>query len=132
MAKTFPVGFNFRAFENISRTLDKMGSKFNGLKNKVTQVNNKFAIAKKRTEAFRRSLGKLGSRMKSAGRTLSTFVTLPLLALGAAAVKVSSDAEETANKFDEVFKTVGEGVKKASISVSNYLLSSQCYLSCLL
>lgn len=44
-----------------------------------------------------------GKSMQRTGRTLTRRVTLPMAAAGAAAVKLATDAEETANKFDVVF-----------------------------
>ncbi len=117
MAKNrFPVGFNFRAFDNISRTVDKLKGKFDGLKGKVTQVNNKFKLAAKRTEPWRKSLGKLGSRLRRVGRSMSLFVTAPLVALAAQFIKVSSDALETRNKFKEVFKEVDKAARNAAVA----------------
>jgi len=45
------------------------------------------------------------------GKQLSTFVTLPLLALGTAFVMTAADAEETNSKFDAVFKNQSTGVR---------------------
>ena len=44
--------------------------------------------------------------MLKTGRTLTKFVTLPLLGMGAAAVKFAIDAEETAAKFGTAFKNI--------------------------
>ena len=50
-----------------------------------------------------RSIGKFGASMKRTGETLTRNITLPVLGLGAAAIKMASDFEET----DAKFKTVG-------------------------
>lgn len=59
-----------------------------------------------RTEQFRREMSSaaqqmenVGRRMQTVGRRMTVGVTLPLAAVGAAAVKASVDAEEAANKF---------------------------------
>ena len=57
-------------------------------------------------------LKQVGSNLRNTGRQLSTAVTLPLLGIGAAAVKAASDAEEMQSKFNTVFKTVGGDVTK--------------------
>jgi multisubunit Na+/H+ antiporter MnhG subunit len=59
-----------------------------------------------------RTIGKLGQDLQNAGRGLSTFVTLPLVAAGAAAVKFASDYEESVNKVNVAFGPASEGVKE--------------------
>ena len=46
--------------------------------------------------------GEFGDRMARVGKGMSAAITLPLAAVGAAAVKLASDAEEAGNKFDVV------------------------------
>jgi len=60
-----------------------------------------------------------GQRMQAIGRTLSTRVTLPLAAAGAAAVKMATDAEESANKFDVVFGDAAESVRTRLQDLTN-------------
>jgi hypothetical protein len=45
------------------------------------------------------------------GRSLTTFVTLPILGIGTAFVKTASDAEETNSKFNAVFKEQSRAVR---------------------
>ncbi len=59
-----------------------------------------------------RRIGALGKELQTAGRGLSTFVTLPLVAAGAAAVKFASDYEESVNKVNVAFGPASEGVKE--------------------
>jgi len=53
----------------------------------------------------------LGKSMAKAGRSMTTFVTLPLAGLGVAAIKMASDAEESANKFDVVMGRAASEVR---------------------
>jgi len=53
-----------------------------------------------------RSMKKFGNNMKSLGQTMSTSLTLPILGIGAAAVKLASDFEETQSKFNTVFRDI--------------------------
>lgn len=64
--------------------------------------------ALKRAES---SLNKLAPKLKSVGRNLSTFVSLPLAAAGAAAIKFASDMEESTNKVDVAFGNSSKVVK---------------------
>ena len=53
-----------------------------------------------------RSIGKFGASMQRTGQTLTRSVTLPVIGLGAAAVKMASDFEETDSKFKTVFSSI--------------------------
>jgi len=53
-----------------------------------------------------RSLKKFGASMKRTGQTMTTNLTLPIIGLGAAAVKLGSDFSETQSKFNTVFKDI--------------------------
>jgi hypothetical protein len=57
-----------------------------------------------------RSLERFGGRMNRVGRTLTLGLTVPILGAGAAALKTASDAEETQQKFDSVFKQMAGSV----------------------
>ena len=59
-----------------------------------------------------KNLRKFGESAAKIGRKLTTFVTLPILGIGAAFVKVAADAEETNSKFDAVFKKQAESVRE--------------------
>ena len=58
------------------------------------------------TKNLEKNLASSSKKFKAMGKSLTTFVTLPLLALGVSFVKIASDAEETANKFDVVFASM--------------------------
>jgi hypothetical protein len=58
-----------------------------------------------------RQIDKAGKQFQQIGRTMSTFVTLPILAAGAAAVKFASDYNESLNKVDVSFKSSSAEVK---------------------
>lgn len=57
-----------------------------------------------KSEASLRRLKKAADGIKDVGQTLTKWVTLPVLGLGAAFVKMASDAQETRAKFEAVFK----------------------------
>ncbi len=53
-----------------------------------------------------------GKKMQAAGRRLTTFVSLPLAAVAVASVKMASDAEESANKFNVVMGQAADRVRE--------------------
>jgi len=71
------------------------------------------------------SLQKFGKNATALGKVLSLAVTAPLLAIGVAAVKTASDFEETASKFNTVFRDVQKSADDAFTSLrDSYGLSS--------
>jgi hypothetical protein len=68
-----------------------------------------------------RQMKTMGTKMKSIGKSMSTFVTLPLAGLGAASIKMASDFEESMNKVDVAFGKSAESVKEfASTTLRSY------------
>lgn len=68
-----------------------------------------------------RRIGALGKELQNTGRNLSTYVSLPLVAAGAAAVKFASDYNESLNKVDVAFGTSAQSVKDfAKTSLENF------------
>lgn len=61
-----------------------------------------------------RTIDKVGQKFQAVGRSMSAFVTLPMLAAGAAAVKFASDYQESLNKVDVAFKSNSTEVKEFS------------------
>lgn len=61
-----------------------------------------------------RSIQRFGQKMQSFGDTMSRNITLPIVGLGAAAVKLASDLEETRDKFNIVFRDIKEAANLAA------------------
>ena len=70
---------------------------------KLSLNDKQFQSALRKTT---RRLKKFGQSMKKTGQTMSTSLTLPILGIGAAAVKLASDFEETQSKFNTVFRDI--------------------------
>ncbi|WP_119792037.1 phage tail tape measure protein [Flavobacterium anhuiense] len=58
-----------------------------------------------------RDIDKFGQKMQKMGRTMTTYVTLPLLAAAGASVKFATDYEESLNKVDVAFDTSSKVVR---------------------
>ena len=79
-----------------------------------------------------RSIQRFGQKMQSFGDTMSRNITLPVIGLGAAAVKLASDFEETQSKFNTVFKDIREQANTTAKNLSdNFGLSSRASLQLL-
>lgn len=58
------------------------------------------------------ALKETGTRLRNVGKTLSLAVTVPVLGIGAAAIKAASDVEEMQSKFQVVFKDMAGPVAR--------------------
>lgn len=74
----------------------------------------------------------LGKKLATTGRNLTLFLTTPILAAGGAMIKAASDAQETQNRFRQVFgeiakdaevfaKDLGDQVGRSTIEIQNGL-----------
>lgn len=82
---------------DIGRLVVKLDADMSGFENSLSEAE--------------RAMGRVGSRLQSAGQALALGVTLPILGVGAAAVHMSARAEESANKFDVVMGSAAGNVR---------------------
>ena len=61
-----------------------------------------------------KSLKKFGKNIQRTGENLTTGLTLPILGLGAASLKLASDFEETNAKFNTVFSSIQEEAQQTA------------------
>jgi len=72
-----------------------------------------------------KSLVKFSKQAAELGKTMSTYVTAPLLAAGAASIKMASDFNESLNKVDVSFKSASGSVTEfAKTSLKSYGIAS--------
>lgn len=85
--------------------------------------------AEQKTQAWSASVSKnmkqVGGQMTDVGKGMTTFVTLPILAAGGAALKMATDLEETKNKANVVFASMAEDVMEWSRTSDTALGMSQ-------
>ncbi len=79
-----------------------------------------------------RSIQRFGKKMQNFGQTMTRNITLPVVGLGAAAVKMASDFEETQSKFNTIFRDISDNAQKASKELSDsFGLSSRASMQLL-
>jgi hypothetical protein len=128
------------AVKNAREELEKIKSAgASGVKSAADNLRNLEANAEAAGKALHTAEGqigqlreagtKLGQTLQDIGGKLTVGVTLPLLALGAASIKVASDFDETANKANVVFGDMAESVRKNAEKADTALgLSAKKYL----
>lgn len=77
--------------------------------------------ASQQLEQTGRKMQRVGRQMQATGAQLTAGVTLPLAAIGAAAVKMASDAEEAANKFNVVMGESADDVRERFLKLRDTL-----------
>ena len=79
-----------------------------------------------------RSIQRFGNKMQSFGDTMTRNITIPVIGLGAAAVKLASDFEETQSKFNTVFKDIRDEANLTAKNLAdNFGLSSRASMQLL-
>ena len=89
-----------------------IGANIDGL---ITELNkSKKALGGIGDEADKLTskLKRAGEKMGKIGKSMSTYLTLPLLGIGGASVKMASDFEESLNKVDVAFKGSSKEIRK--------------------
>ena len=66
-----------------------------------------------------KKLTKFGKNLQRTGKSMSLSITLPMIAMGAAAVKFGSDLEETDAKFRTVFSSIEDQAVKTADTLAN-------------
>ena len=61
-----------------------------------------------------KSLKRFGKNIERTGKNLTTSLTLPILGLGAAALKFGSDLQETDSKFKQVFSSIQQEAEQTA------------------
>ena len=106
--------------ENASATLkwkaavDKATASLNKMENELQELNGAANFSNLATQ-----MADIGQKMQNTGQTLTnigtkmtTSITIPLVAAGAAMAKFASDTEESRNKVDTVFGSMSDSVKE--------------------
>ena len=60
-----------------------------------------------KTKGFQKAMMKAGKSVKKVGRMMSTYLTLPILAVGAASVKLSMDFDKSMTKINTLVRIWG-------------------------
>lgn len=106
--------------ENASATLkwkaavDDATASLNRMENELSELNGAANFSN-----FSTQMADIGQKMQNTGQTLTnlgtkmtTSITLPLVAAGAAMTKFASDTEESRNKVETVFGSMSDSVKE--------------------
>lgn len=80
-----------------------------------SKLKNSLSSASSKLQAF-------GSKMQSVGKSMSTRLTLPLIAAGAAATKMAFDFDKSMGQIESLVGIAGDEVKKLGETARKWLL----------
>ncbi len=111
-------GKDSKATQDLEIKLNKAKQTLSQMENELSKTNKEIEAQSSRWTSLSKSLDGIGSKMKTVGEgfsnvgsKLSLAVTAPLVAAGAASVKLASDTAESMNKVQVAFGSANQKVK---------------------
>lgn len=90
----------------------------------LAQINIRFKADLKQFSTEMQNAGremeKIGSKMQTIGATMSAAITLPLVAMGAAAYNMAADFEDALGATDQIFKQASEATAQWANALPTY------------
>jgi hypothetical protein len=90
----------------------EIGAKIQGLLTELGKAKKALAGIGVAAEKLVSKLKRVGEKMGRIGKSMSTYLTLPLAAIATASIKMASDFTESLNKVDVAFKNSSKEVRK--------------------
>lgn len=97
-----------KAMERLSRELVNAENQANAAKKRLQEINNL------RMEQIKKSIQQVSDKLSSVGNKLTVGLTAPIVAAGAASVKMASDMDESINKVEVAFGAANQSVQEFS------------------
>nr|DAI97499.1 MAG TPA: minor tail protein [Caudoviricetes sp.] len=114
-------GKDSKATQDLEIKLNKARQTLSQMENELSKTNKQIETQSSRWTSLSKSFENIGSKMKSigdglagAGSKLSLAVTTPLVAAGAASIRLASDTSESMNKVEIAFGSTSQSVKNWS------------------
>jgi len=93
---------------NAIGTYNKMGQELGSLSEQLRMQESRWYKAQQGMQSFSDKTGRIGDKMTGVGKKLSTRVTLPILGIGAAALKVGMDFEASMSEVAAITGATGD------------------------
>lgn len=95
-------------YDALQQEIGETQAKLKGLEDEYRQFGS---VSAQQLKAAAQKVGELGTAMAGAGRTLSTYVTAPIVGAGAYAVKSSADFESAMSKVAAISGATGDDLQ---------------------
>lgn len=120
-------GENDQRTQAWQRAVNETTASINRMNNELHELNGAANLSSVSTQMadVGTKMQNMGQKLTSVGQRMTTAITLPIVAAGAASVKLASDAEEASNKVDVVFGSMADSVKNfANDALTSYGMAS--------
>lgn len=104
-------GNNEKAITRKNIELKKAEAQYSRVQNELKKTSDELDKQAKKLGLTSEQWTKLSEKTKKVGKSMTTYVTAPIVAAGAAIFKFGADATETMNKVDVVFNDNSEAMK---------------------
>lgn len=112
MANKIGLKMQLKAVDKMSSAVKRVAKSFRPLNVAVSKTNRKFKILQGQSEKTRKALTKTGNSMKNVGAKMALGLTAPIVGIGAAIIKTSTDFQAGMNKVEAVTGATGESLLK--------------------
>ena len=103
----FNVSVIFRAVNQFSAPAQK-------IKRSWKEINAQMVTVRKNADKVKQKFDGMGRSMRNTGAIMTAAITVPIAIMGKKLVDAASNATETQNKFNEVFKSMSKEANAAS------------------
>jgi len=98
----------------------KIGADIDNLIGELNKAKGELSSFSNDVDSFSKKLQRTGEKMKSIGSAMSKYITLPLLALGGAALKTAGDFEKLETSLRTSFNGNAEAARKAFKVITDF------------
>lgn len=114
------------------QAVDNTAASLNSMKQRLESLNGaqNFSAMATQMADYGTKMQNVGSKLSTLGTKMSTYITVPLVAAGAASIALASDMEEASSKTDVVFGSMSGAVHQfANDALSTFGLASSSALT---
>ena len=99
MAKSFDVSYRFLAIDAFTAVGDKVSASVDNIKRSIVDIKKATDNSSSSFRKMADSIGRFGSKIKSFGTTVSTHVSIPMLAAGLNMLRLAGIQEQAEAKL---------------------------------
>ena len=107
-------------YDALTREILKTENQLKSLSRQQDEITNKWKVAGQSMQDFGGKMDKAGQSVSSAGKEMTTKVSVPLAAVGAASFKMAADTQDAMGATDQIFKKSSKEMKSWASSLPSY------------
>ena len=107
-------------YDALRREIIKTENQLKSLSRQQDEITNKWKVAGQSMQDFGGKMDKAGQSVSSAGKEMTTKVSVPLAAVGAASFKMAADTQDAMGATDQIFKKSSKEMKSWASSLPSH------------